>query len=63
MLISDMINQVKCTELCGLKKSVLKGGLFLLLIRVKKAGFFPPANAEDLSFKQLITKEKYIYVL
>lgn len=28
MLFSDMINQVKCTGLCSVKKSVLKGGLF-----------------------------------
>lgn len=28
MLFSDMINQVKCTELCSLKKSILKGELF-----------------------------------
>lgn len=28
MLFSDMINQLKCTELCSLKKSILKGGLF-----------------------------------
>lgn len=28
MLFSDMINQLKCTEVFSLKKSILKGGLF-----------------------------------
>lgn len=28
MLIFYMINQVKCTELCSLKKYILKGSLF-----------------------------------
>lgn len=55
--LPDMINQVKCMELCSLKKSILKGGLFAY-DWVKKAKISPFPHRQR--FQQLKDKGKYL---